>query len=63
MIVVTTIPATIEPAAAARVDELQMQRELEQMLDHARQTIPDLSRIAVTLAFPPDYEDDARIII
>jgi hypothetical protein len=42
-----TVPVTITPEAAARVAELGMQAELERMIEHARQSIPGLRRIAV----------------
>lgn len=42
-----TVPVTISPEAAARVAELGMRAELEQMIERARQTIPGLRRIEV----------------
>jgi hypothetical protein len=49
-----TISVQIAPEAAERIAELGLQREFEQMLDHARQTIPHVSRIEVTA--PPRYD-------
>ena len=49
-----TVPLTITPEAAARVAELGMQTEFERMLEHARQTVPGLRRMRVTLE--QDYE-------
>jgi hypothetical protein len=49
-----TIPVTVTPEAAARVAELGMQRELDQMLEHAKQTIPGLRSILVEES--PHYE-------
>jgi hypothetical protein len=60
---VTPIPVTIEPEAAARIAELGMQAEFEQMLEHARQVVPALQRIDVQLALPYDTGDETRIII
>jgi hypothetical protein len=59
----TEVPLTIQPDAAARVAELGLQREFDEMIEQARRMIPDLRRIEVTLAWPPDYEDDPRVII
>lgn len=58
-----TIPITIEPEAQARINELGMQREFEQMLEHTLRTIPDLRAIGVTPAY--DYEEggEPRITI
>jgi hypothetical protein len=49
-----TAPVTVTPEAAARVQELGMQREFEQMLEHIRQTVPDLLRIEVELQYLVD---------
>ena len=38
----TSIPVTVTPEAAAYVAELGLQKEFEQMLEHARLTIPGL---------------------
>jgi hypothetical protein len=45
----TTVPATVTPDAAARIAELGMQAEVEQMIEHTRQTVPALKRIEVVL--------------
>ncbi len=63
MSVLTTVPLTIEPEAAARIAELGMQAEFEQMLEHTRQVVPNLDRINVTLALPYDTGDEPGIII
>ena len=63
MSAMTTVPVSIEPEAEARVAELGMRREFEQMLDHIRQAVPELKRVRVSLAYPPDYDDDPRVII
>lgn len=44
------VPVTIRPDAAARVAELGMQTELQQMIEHARQVVPDLAAIEVEVA-------------
>jgi hypothetical protein len=43
------VPVTTTPEAAARITELGMQTELEQMIDHARDVFPELTRIEVVL--------------
>jgi hypothetical protein len=54
MIANSTIPLIVEPDAAAHVAELGMQAQFEQMLEHARQTMPGLRSIRVTLQ--PAYD-------
>lgn len=44
------IPVKITPEAQARVTELGMQTEFEQMLEHTRQHVADLVQIDVVLA-------------
>jgi len=52
----------VEPEAAALVSALGLQAELEQMLEHARQTIAGLQRLQVK--FGPAYDTgEERIII
>jgi hypothetical protein len=56
------IPLTVEPEAAALVSELGLQAELDQMLEHARQTIAGLQRLQVR--FGPAYDTgEERVII
>lgn len=55
------IPLSVEPEAAALVAELGLQTELDQMLDHARQTITGLQRLKVK--FAPAYDTGEEGII
>jgi len=50
----TTVPVTITPEAAARLAELGLQAQLEQMVEHTRQTVPDLVCIELTYREPYD---------
>jgi hypothetical protein len=59
----TNVPLTVTPEAAARVAELGMQRELEEMLERARQSVPDLRAIDVQLWGPYDEGDEPRVVI
>ncbi len=61
----TAIPVTIAEDAAARVAELGMRREFEQMIEHAKQVMPGLREIRVTLERDPVYpsEDPAVLIL
>ena len=64
-IVATTIPVTIQPDAAAFLAEIGQERELEIMLDHARQTVPHLRALDVVLhdfpeTGPPSLTIDAH---
>jgi hypothetical protein len=58
-----TVPVTITSEAAARVTELGMQTELDQMLEHTRQTIPQLSKIAVDVALSYDTGTEIGVSI
>jgi hypothetical protein len=59
----TAIPVTVTPEAAARVAELGLQRELEEMVQHTLETIPSLRSVEVVLELPYDTGDDIRIAI
>ena len=59
----STIPVTILPEAAARIAELGMQRQYEQMLQHALQTVPSLRSIEVQLALPYDTGEETSIVL
>jgi hypothetical protein len=48
----TTIPVTVTPEAAARVAELGMQKQLNQMVQHALEMVTKLLSIEVNLAPP-----------
>jgi hypothetical protein len=60
----TTIPVTVAEDAAARVAQLGMQREFEQMIEHAKQALPHLRAIRVTLEYNPEcpHEDPGVVI-
>lgn len=59
----TTFPVTIAPEAAARVAELRMQREFEQMVQFTLETTPCLQSIEVSLAPAYDTGDDPQVSI
>jgi hypothetical protein len=60
----TTIPVYVADDVAARVDELGMRAEYEQMLEHVKQAVPGLQFIRVTLEYDPVRpEDDPQVII
>ena len=63
MAAVTTFPITVEADAAARVAELGMQAELQQMIEHTRQAVPDLQDIRVVLEPPYDTGDEPYLTI
>jgi 2'-5' RNA ligase len=59
-----TIPVQVADDAAARVAELGLQRELEQMIEHARQTARGLRAIRVTLEYDPVYPaNDPQVVV
>jgi hypothetical protein len=53
------VPLTITPEASDFVRELGMHEQLEQMLDHARQIIPSLYEITVSLL--PRYDEPGEL--
>jgi hypothetical protein len=59
----TAIPVDVTPEAAARIAELGMQTQLNQMIEHVRQAVPDLRRIEVVLYHRYDLEDTAGISV
>lgn len=63
MITAATIPVTVTPEAAARVAELGMQQQLDQMLEHTLRTVSGLQSIEVQLAPPYDMGDTPRVIL
>src|SRR5260370_14628509 len=62
MSAIAAVPIIIEPEASARVAELGMQKEFELMLEHARQAIPELLQLHVTLEPPYDTGDEPRVV-
>jgi hypothetical protein len=58
-----TIPVRVADDAAARVAELGMQRELEQMIEHARQTARGLKGIQVLLEYDPVHPTDPPEVV
>jgi hypothetical protein len=53
MITSATVPIGVTPEAAARVADLGLEREMRQMIEYARQHLPEPTRIEVVL-----YERD-----
>jgi hypothetical protein len=59
----TAVPLTITPEATARIAELGMQAEFEQMLEHTRQTVAGLRALRVSLQEPYDLGGGPVVII
>jgi hypothetical protein len=57
------VPVTITPEAAARVDELGMREQLEQMVGHAVQAIPQLVRIDIETYWRADDPSPDGVLI
>jgi hypothetical protein len=53
MITSTGVPVNVSPQAATRVTALGLDADMHRMIDHVRNTVPELSRIEVVL-----YERD-----
>jgi hypothetical protein len=60
---VIDIPTVVSPEAAARVAELGMQAEFDQMIAKARQTLAGLHRLNVVLDPPYDTGDEPSVVI
>jgi hypothetical protein len=59
----TDVPVTITAEAEARIRELGMSKELEQMIAHVRETVPGLTDIEVTIAECYDTREETGISI
>lgn len=59
----TDVPFTITPEAEARIAELGMRKELDQMIDYVRAVTPELAAIEVTLAERYDAGSEPGITI
>lgn len=59
----TDAPLTITPEAAARIAELGMQKELEQMIAYVREMVPGLNAIEVTIEECYDTRDETGVRI
>src|SRR4051794_9030301 len=58
-----TIPVTVTPEAAARIADLMLEGEVERMIDHARQHLPEGERIEVVLYHRHDGGDAPGISV
>jgi hypothetical protein len=63
MATTTLIPVHIEPEAAARVEELGMRRQVDQMLEFLKQNVPGLRAISVAEDAEANPRDEATLII
>jgi hypothetical protein len=59
----TTISVEVEPAAAARIDQLGMRQEFSQMLEYLKNNVPGLWCIRVELDKEANMWDEASIVI
>src|SRR5579859_2692634 len=59
----TDVPVTITPEAAARLDELGMHKELEQMIAHVREVVAELVAIEVEIVECYDSRDEPGVCI
>ena len=59
----TDVPVTITPEAEARLAELGMRKEMEQMVAHVREVVPGLAAIEVTIEECYDSRDETGIRI
>jgi len=59
----TVIPITVTQEASGYLGQLGMRPILERMLDRARQVVPKLRAIEVSLAPPSDPGEDPRLLM
>lgn len=59
----TDVPVTITPEAEARIAELGMRKELEQMIAYVREVVPELAGIEVALTERFDTGSEPGITI
>lgn len=52
----TDVPVTITPEAEARLAELGMHKEVEQMIAYVREVVPELAAIEVVRELPYDTD-------
>jgi hypothetical protein len=62
MATTATIPVNVSAEAAARIVGLGMQREFEEMIEHAKQVLPGARWIHVTLEDSPEEPGDLRVV-
>ncbi len=63
MTISTTIPVIVTPQAAARIAELGFQSQVDRMIEHARQVLPQLERFEVALNERYDMGGDSGVAI
>src|SRR5947208_14819426 len=59
----TTVPLVVAPEAQQFIAERGLQSAFEQMIEHARQTIPGLRELNVTLEPPYDTGDEMAVVV
>jgi hypothetical protein len=59
----TTIPVTVNADAAARIAKLGFQAQVDRMIDHARQHLPEVERIEVVLYDRYELGDEPGVSI
>ena len=55
----TDVPLTITPEAETRIAELGMRKELEQMIAHVREVVPELAAIEIVRELPHDTDSES----
>ena len=63
MATTATIPVTVTSEAAARIAELGMQSEFEQMIEHAKEVVAYLRSLRVTLEYDPEGVEEPGLVI
>jgi hypothetical protein len=59
----TTIPVTVTPEASACIAQLGFQAEVDRMIDHVRQHLPEVERIEVVLYYRYDLGDEPGLAV
>ncbi len=63
MTTATEVKVTVTPEAAARVAELGFQKEFDQLIEHARKTIPGVRKIEAIMEPPDDMHPEDQVVI
>ena len=61
--IASTVPVTIDSDAKARIEELRVANQFEQMVEHAVETIPGLVRIEVSSPEPYEQGEERQVYL
>jgi hypothetical protein len=62
MMIATTVPVSIDADAQERINQLGVQKEFDEILEHALQTVPKLVRLDVTCPYNEALGPDQQVV-